>query len=84
MLQSDDPRDKLLAAANYGRPIPGNEYPRSYLRACSEWFGKLSPRNREVAHSAAMAYGLGDDDEAERIATLLPRAPRCPVFSERL
>jgi hypothetical protein len=79
MPQSDDPRDKLLAAVNYGRPNPGNTYPKSYLRACSEWFSELRPRDREIAHSAAMAYGLGDDDEAERIATRLPAAPKCPV-----
>ena len=42
MPQSDDPRDKLLAAVNYGRPNPGNTYPKSHLRACSEWFGLVN------------------------------------------
>jgi hypothetical protein len=78
MPQSADPRDKLLAAVNYGRPSPGKEYPRSYLRACSGWFGRLSPRDREIAHLAAMAYGLGNDDQAEKIAAWLPLAPKCP------
>jgi hypothetical protein len=67
-----------MAAVNYGRPIPGNEYPKPYLRACSDWFGKLSPRDREIAHSVAMAYGLGDDEGAVRIAARLPPAPTCP------
>jgi hypothetical protein len=78
MPQSDDPKDKLLAAVNYGRPSPGNEHKRSYLRACSNWFKELTPRDREIAHSAAMAYGLGDDDEAMKIAAGLPPAPKCP------
>jgi putative transposase len=48
MPQSDDPRDKLLAAVNYGRPSPGKNYPRAYLRSCSDWLGELSPQDRQI------------------------------------
>jgi hypothetical protein len=54
---------------------------RVHLEVCRQWFNGLSDAQRKVADLAAWAYETGNETSAEKIASNLPAAPRCPLLA---
>jgi len=75
---SDSPAHKLQAAICHD--WPEGEFFVAYLRACRQWYGRLSEHDTLLAAKAAFTYRTGDKGAALEIATALPAAPTCPVI----
>jgi hypothetical protein len=69
-LISSSPSDKLQAALNQNSPNS------EYAAACRAWFLGLTSRQRKMCTLATIAGREGDESEGERIAAVLPSAPR--------
>jgi hypothetical protein len=67
---SSKPRDKLQAALNQNSPNS------EYAAACRAWFLGLTSHQRKMCTLATIAGREGDESEGERIAGVLPSAPR--------
>jgi len=76
---SDDPRDKLQAVLNHGRPGPDDDLGPVYREACGAWFARLTEGEHWRPAMVLVAYERGAEADAEQIAAALPPAPRYPL-----
>ena len=77
---SDLSVDKMQAILGYDCSDPDSELgPPAYRAACKAWFEALSDENITIVQLAAEAFEDGDPARAERIAALLPPAPKYPL-----
>jgi len=77
---SNSSAHKLQAMLNHDRHDSDKDLPASYVEACQRWFAVLSDHERRMGSIAVSAFAKGHETEAERIASALPPAPRCPLL----
>lgn len=78
MAEPSDPGDKLQAALVHDLPGPDKDFPASYLAWCREWYAALSAIDKSVVAIARATFEQGKEAEAEKIAEVLPVAPKFP------
>jgi len=78
MTEPNDPTDKLQAALIHDLPGPDKDFPASYLAWCREWYAALSAIDKSVVAIARATFEQGKESEAEKIAAVLPDAPKFP------
>jgi hypothetical protein len=61
---SDNPRDKLQAALNHGRPDLDDDPSADYREACGEWFAGLSEPDKSKSIVVRISEAYGDGNEA--------------------
>jgi hypothetical protein len=77
--------DKLLACLNWHIGLaretdPNYQTAPSYFDAAWEWYRSLSLRQKDVVAAIVAAWTIPDRRKAaERWATALPAAPKCPL-----
>jgi hypothetical protein len=81
---SDDAEDKTYAAMSWhlGKSKSGPDYVRApfYFDACWAWYQRLSEDHRDLVTYVIDAFAYPNmRREAERLASELPPAPRCPL-----
>ena len=76
---SDLPVDRLQAALAYDHDDPDNGREPAYRAACKTWFEGLSDGHKALVLLAAEAFTDGDPGRAERVAAILPPAPKYPL-----
>jgi hypothetical protein len=71
--------DKLQAALNHDWADPDKDLADTYLQRCRRWYAGLRVDQREIVELVRKLFGEGKEAEAERLADVLPPAPRFPL-----
>jgi hypothetical protein len=78
MAEPSDPGDKLQAALVHDLSGPDKDFPADYLAWCRQWYAALSAVDKSVVAVARATFEKGKEAEAEKIAEVLPSAPKFP------
>ena len=79
---SDSAANKLQAVLLCRYGDRDHDFTREHFEACRDWFKGLSDAQRHLADWIIDAYEDGDEACAEKIASSLPPAPRCPLLPD--
>lgn len=76
---SDDVHDKLHACLHQTWAESDYISEKPYYDACIAWWDGMSPEQQAIGVAVLDAYSAEHPEKAEKIAALLPAAPKCPA-----
>jgi hypothetical protein len=77
MTEPSDPGDKPSGVV-HDLPGPDKDFPADYLAWCRQWYAALSAVDKSIVAVARATFEKGKEAEAEKIAEVLPSAPKFP------